>query len=78
MKRKVGVIKDSLENFTLSTKWQVRIFKLGLPVAFISGIHALITMILNKLMANFGRRQERMHGKCNLKRRLFCRNISGK
>ena len=54
MKRKVGVIKDSLENFTLSTKWQVRIFKLGLPVAFISGIHALITMILNKLMANFG------------------------
>ena len=46
MKRKVGVIKDSLENFTLSTKWQVRIFKLGLPVAFISGIHALITMII--------------------------------
>lgn len=54
MKRKDGVIKNSLENFTLSTKWQKRIFKLGLPVSFISGIHALITIILNKLMAGFG------------------------
>lgn len=54
MKRKEGVIKDSLENFTLSTKWQKRIFELGLPVSFISGIHALITMVLNKLMAGFG------------------------
>ena len=54
MRRKEGVIKDSLENFNMSTKWQKRIFELGLPVAFISGIHALITIILNKLMAGFG------------------------
>lgn len=54
MRRKEGVIKNSLENFTLSTKWQKRIFKLGLPVSFISGIHACITIILNKLMAGFG------------------------
>ena len=54
MRRKEGVIKNSLENFTLSTKWQKRIFKLGLPVSFISGIHAIITIVLNKLMAGFG------------------------
>ena len=54
MRRKDGVIKNSLENFTLSTKWQKRIFKLGLPVSFISGIHACITIVLNKLMAGFG------------------------
>ena len=54
MRRKEGVIKNSLENFTLSTKWQKRIFKLGLPVSFISGIHACITIVLNKLMAGFG------------------------
>ena len=54
MRRKEGVIKNSLENFTLSTKWQKRIFKLGLPVSFISGIHAVITIVLNKLMAGFG------------------------
>lgn len=54
MKRKEGVIKNSLEKFTLSTKWQKRIFNLGLPVSFISGIHAFITIILNKLMAGFG------------------------
>lgn len=54
MRRKEGVIKNSLENFTLSTKWQKRIFKLGLPVSFINGIHAIITIVLNKLMAGFG------------------------
>ena len=54
VRRKEGVIKNSLENFTLSTKWQKRIFKLGLPVSFISGIHAVITIVLNKLMAGFG------------------------
>lgn len=56
MKKKGGLIGESLSEFSISGKWQRRIFKLGLPVAFISGIHALITIILNKLMANFGPR----------------------
>lgn len=56
MRKKIGVIKNSLKDFTLSRKWQKRIFILGLPVSLISGIHALITIVLNKLMANFGPR----------------------
>lgn len=54
MKKNRGVIEDSLKDFEISIKWQKRIFTLGLPVSLISGIHALITIVLNKLMANFG------------------------
>ncbi|MDY3006350.1 MATE family efflux transporter [Anaerococcus porci] len=54
MIKKEGIVADSLKNFTFSRIWQKRIFILGLPVALISGIHALITIVLNKLMANFG------------------------
>lgn len=56
MRKKDGVIKESLKSLEISIKWQKRIFKLGLPVSLISGIHAFITIALNKLMANFGAR----------------------
>lgn len=48
------VIRNSLRKFYVDIKWISRIFKLGLPTALISSIHAFVTIILNKYMAGFG------------------------
>ena len=54
MLRQKNVIGNSLKKFNISSKWQRRIFKLGLPSSLLNAFHAIITIILNKFMANFG------------------------
>ena len=49
-----GVVGKTFRSFKLVGKWQKRIFVLGLPAAMISGANAVITIVLNKFMANFG------------------------
>lgn len=56
MKKDRGIVGNFVKDFKFSLKWQVRIFKLGLPASLLSSIHAFITIILNKFMANFGPR----------------------
>src|SRR5699024_2514200 len=54
MRAQTSVIGQSLREFSLSTKWQARIFKLGLPASILNTIHALIAIVLNKFMAYYG------------------------
>jgi putative MATE family efflux protein len=56
MRKEKNVIGKSLEKFEFSGKWQKRIFKLGLPASILNAFHAVITIILNKFMADFGPR----------------------
>lgn len=54
MKSKKNVIGLSLKTIDFSTKWQARIFKLGLPASILNSIHAVIAIILNRFMAYYG------------------------
>lgn len=54
IRRQKGVIGDSLKIFEFSGKWQARIFKLGLPSSLLNTFHAIITIILNRFMSEFG------------------------
>lgn len=54
IKSKDNVIGHSLKKFEFSTKWQVRIFKLGLPASILNTIHALIAIVLNRFMSAYG------------------------
>ncbi len=54
MRAQTSVIGQSLREFSLSSKWQARIFRLGLPASILNTIHALIAIVLNKFMAYYG------------------------
>jgi putative MATE family efflux protein len=54
MRRQDSVIGESLRKFSFSSKWQGRIFRLGLPASTLNTIHAVIAIVLNKFMAYYG------------------------
>lgn len=54
MKKDKGIIGLSLKNLGFSSKWQKRIFILGLPASILNVIHALISIVLNRFMSAFG------------------------
>lgn len=52
--RRRPIIRQSVFHNYFSMKWAFRIMKLGYPAALLNGIHCIITIILNKMMAQFG------------------------
>lgn len=54
MRSKDSIYGESLRKFDFSTKWQARIFKLGLPSSILNTIHAIIAIVLNRFMSYYG------------------------